>query len=176
MGVQGWRKVQKMSNKIVFDTKIGAFLVVEEDGAVCEVRIGGRRLFSDETLECLDFEETALLRQAKRELIEYAEGKRIHFDLPLTVRGTEFQKKVWDALCTIPYGETKTYRQIAEQVGSPRGYRAVGMANHRNPIGVIIPCHRVVGSDGTLTGYAEGLDKKRALLELEQRGLERQNY
>lgn len=154
---------------IVFDTKAGRFTVVEEDGAVCQVLIGGPEGLTDQEKEQVVYKDTALLTRAKQQLTEYAQGERKNFDLPLAARGTEFQKKVWDALCTIPYGEVRTYKQIACQVGNEKACRAVGMANHNNPIGVVVPCHRVVGSDGSLTGYAGGLDKKKMLLELEQR-------
>jgi methylated-DNA-[protein]-cysteine S-methyltransferase len=110
-----------------------------------------------------------LLRRAARELSEYFQGLRREFDLPLAPAGTPFQQKVWAALRDIPFGETRSYRQIAAAVGNPAACRAVGMANSRNPIAVIIPCHRVIGADGSLTGYAGGLDKKRHLLALEQK-------
>lgn len=160
-----------MKYGIVFATKLGSFTVVEEDGAVCLVNIGGAEELSDQEKEQVVFKDTALLKRARQQLMEYAEGKRKNFDLPLAARGTTFQKKVWDALRTIPYGEVRTYKQIAQQVGNVKACRAVGMANHNNPIGVVVPCHRVVGSDGSLTGYAGGLDKKKMLLELEQRYL-----
>lgn len=101
------------------------------------------------------------------ELDEYFEGKRREFTVPLDLHGTEFQKKCWQALLRIPYGKTRTYAQIAKTVGCPRGFRAVGMANHDNPVPIIVPCHRVLASDGTLGGYGGGLDVKRKLLELE---------
>ena len=104
---------------------------------------------------------------ARRELREYFAGKRRIFDVTLDLHGTEFQKKCWRALLKIPYGETRTYAQIAKAVGNPRGFRAVGMANHDNPVPIIVPCHRVLASDGTLGGYGGGLDMKRKLLELE---------
>lgn len=157
-----------MKYGIAVDTKVGRFIVIEEDGAVCEVHIDGGERFYEEELEGVTYKETKLLERAKQELVEYAEGRRKSFDLPLAAKGTEFQKKVWDALRSIPYGETRTYKQIAEQVGNPKGCRAVGMANNKNPIGIIVPCHRVIGSDGSLTGYAGGVDIKRRLLELEQ--------
>lgn len=113
--------------------------------------------------------ENALLRQARRQLLEYFAGDRCVFDLPLAFCGTPFQQRVWWALCTIPYGETRTYGQIAEQVGCRGGARAVGMANHRNPVGIVVPCHRVIGADGGLVGYAGGLGPKAFLLQLEQR-------
>lgn len=112
---------------------------------------------------------TPLLRQTVRELEEYFAGTRRDFTLPLSPAGTPFQQTVWTALRTIPYGQTRTYKQIAVQIGCPTACRAVGMANNRNPIAVVVPCHRVVGSSGTLTGYAGGLDVKEHLLELEKR-------
>ena len=100
------------------------------------------------------------------------QGKRKEFDLPLSLHGTKFQIEDWKALQTIPYGETRSYQQIAEQLGNPKACRAVGMANHRNPIAVIIPCHRVIGKNGSLTGYAEGVEIKQALLELEHQHIQ----
>ena len=102
-----------------------------------------------------------------RELKEYFAGKRREFTFPLDLRGTDFQVKCWRALLDIPYGETRTYADIARAVGQPRGFRAVGLANNRNPIAIVVPCHRVIASDGTLCGYGGGLDVKRRLLELE---------
>ena len=101
------------------------------------------------------------------ELEEYFAGKRREFTFPLDLRGTEFQKACWRALLAIPYGETRTYADIARAVGKPNAFRAVGMANNRNPIAIVVPCHRVIASDGTLCGYGGGLDVKRKLLELE---------
>lgn len=113
--------------------------------------------------------DTPLLRQAERELEEYFAGRRRSFTLPLAPAGTAFQRAVWEALREIPYGQTCSYQQIARRIGRPAACRAVGMANHRNPIPILIPCHRVVGADGSLTGYAGGLAVKSRLLELEQR-------
>ena len=107
-------------------------------------------------------------REAEAQLRAYFAGERRNFDLPLRPEGTDFQKAVWQALRTIPYGETRSYGQIAAGIGRPRACRAVGMANHRNPISILIPCHRVVGSDGCLTGYGGGLERKAALLALER--------
>ena len=112
-------------------------------------------------------EENGLNREVIRQLKEYFAGKRREFSLPLSPAGTEFQKKVWSALQEIPYGETRTYKEIAGRCGNEKACRAVGMANHVNPIGIVIPCHRVVGSSGKMVGYAGGLDKKQYLLELE---------
>ena len=112
--------------------------------------------------------ETPMLRRAREELLEYLDGRRRDFDLPLSPRGTPFQTSCWRALLDIPYGETRTYGQLAAAIGRPRAVRAVGQANHRNPIPILIPCHRVVGADGTLTGYGGGLELKAALLRLER--------
>lgn len=102
-----------------------------------------------------------------RQLEEYFSGRRRTFSVPLDLRGTEFQLRCWHALLEIPYGETRTYREIARAIGHPQAFRAVGLANNRNPIAIIVPCHRVIASDGTLCGYGGGLDLKRKLLELE---------
>lgn len=101
------------------------------------------------------------------QLREYFRGERTDFDLPLDPQGTAFQRQVWAALCEIPYGRTWSYKELAEHIGRPTATRAVGLANGKNPIGIIVPCHRVIGSDGSLTGYGGGLDRKRSLLELE---------
>jgi methylated-DNA-[protein]-cysteine S-methyltransferase len=102
------------------------------------------------------------------QLEAYFDGSLTEFDVDLQLDGTEFQRQVWDALRTIPYGETRSYGEIAAQIGSPGASRAVGLANGRNPIGIIVPCHRVVGSTGSLTGYGGGIDRKRTLLNLEK--------
>lgn len=101
------------------------------------------------------------------QLEAYFDGSLTDFDVDLQLTGTDFQRRVWDALRTIPYGETRSYGEIATQIGSPGASRAVGLANGRNPVGIIVPCHRVIGSTGGLTGYGGGLDRKRALLALE---------
>lgn len=114
------------------------------------------------------FEESAsAMRDWVRELEEYFAGTRREFSFPLDLRGTDFQLACWQALLAIPYGETRSYRDIARAVGRPQGFRAVGMANNRNPIAIVVPCHRVIASDGTLCGYGGGLDVKRRLLGLE---------
>jgi len=111
--------------------------------------------------------DNPLLQQAAQQLEEYFAGCRDRFDLELDFVGTEFQKKVWAALLTIPFGETRTYSQIAEQIGNPTAVRAVGAANGRNPISIVAPCHRVIGASGKLTGFAGGLEAKERLLVLE---------
>jgi len=110
-----------------------------------------------------------LLELAARELQEYLEGRRMEFDIPLAPDGTDFQRQVWAELRKIPYGETVSYGEIAARTGRPKAARAVGMANHRNPIPILIPCHRVVGAGGALVGYGGGLSIKKKLLELEKR-------
>lgn len=111
--------------------------------------------------------EPSALTDAINQLEEYFEGNRHTFELSLYLCGTPFQLKVWDALQEIPYGETKTYKEVAQMIGKPKAVRAVGTANNRNPIPIIIPCHRVIGSNGTLVGYGGGIDKKEHLLEVE---------
>ncbi len=114
------------------------------------------------------FEECpAAMRPYVEELEEYFLGLRRNFGFPLDLRGTEFQRACWRALLAIPYGETRTYADIAREVGKPKAFRAVGMANNRNPVAIVVPCHRVIASDGSLCGYGGGLDIKRKLLELE---------
>ena len=140
------------------DTPFGPMSLVEDRGVLIRFCWGG-----DGT------DESPLLLDAERQLQEYFRGKRKTFELPLSPTGTAFQKAVWSALMEIPYGETRSYAEIAARIGNPRACRAVGMANHRNPLPVFIPCHRVIASDGNLAGYAGGLSIKVALLALESR-------
>jgi methylated-DNA-[protein]-cysteine S-methyltransferase len=111
--------------------------------------------------------DSPVLQETKRQLKEYFAGTRNRFELELDFAGTDFQKKVWQALLTIPFGETRSYSQIAAQIGNPKAVRAVGAANGRNPISIVAPCHRVIGASGGLTGFAGGLEAKQYLLELE---------
>ena len=142
-----------------YKTELGSVTFAEEDGAL--LAISTHRSFDG---VC---QETALIKEAYQQLCEYLKGERKTFRLPLNPQGTDFQKRVWKALCDIPYGETRSYKQIAEAIGNPKAVRAVGMANNRNPLLIVVPCHRVIGSDGKLVGYAAGLDKKAFLLRLE---------
>ncbi len=112
--------------------------------------------------------ETPLLARGRAELLEYFQGKRRVFDLPLAPQGTSFQRRVWSALAEIPYGTVISYKELARRVDRPKGFQAVGQANGRNPLPIFLPCHRVVGADGSLTGYAGGLELKQFLLELER--------
>ncbi|MDY9921324.1 MAG: methylated-DNA--[protein]-cysteine S-methyltransferase [Synergistota bacterium] len=113
--------------------------------------------------------ETPLHKKAAEQLRGYFEGTRKVFDLPLAPKGTDFQRRCWEALLQVPYGETRSYGDIARAAGSPKGFRAVGMANNRNPVAIIIPCHRIIGSDGKLVGYGGGIDIKAFLLDLERK-------
>lgn len=113
--------------------------------------------------------DDGVLAEAARQLAEYFDGGRTEFDLPLAMDGTAFQQRVWEALRDIPYGETISYGQLADRIGQPSASRAVGLANGRNPIGIIVPCHRVIGANGSLTGYGGGIERKRYLLAHEQR-------
>lgn len=144
-----------------YNSPIGELYLVEEDNYLIEIN------FSP-IVEDITEMETKLLTECKKELDEYFKGERREFTIPLKLYGTDFQKKVWNALIDIPYGETRSYKEIAINLGNPKGCRAVGMANNRNPIPIIIPCHRVIGADKKLVGYGGGIEKKIYLLELEK--------
>jgi len=138
--------------------------IIEKDGAICNV------FFKMEKIpDGFKKAETPLIKKAASQLDEYFKGKRKVFDLPLSLNGTDFQIDVWKALQKIPFGETRSYGEIARVIRRPKAVRAVGMANNRNPIVIIVPCHRVIGHDGSLTGYGGGLELKQKLLELEQK-------
>ena len=143
---------------------IGPYLLEETDECLTRIWLGDRISLVPESR---DFKETALLKEAKAQLEAYFAGKLKDFSLPIAPAGTDFQLKVWEVLLTIPYGETITYGQLAERVGNATASRAVGMANSRNPLPIIIPCHRVIGANRKLTGYTGGLDIKIKLLNLE---------
>ena len=123
--------------------------------------------------DLIEQDDHSVLIQAERQLSEYFTGRRKSFSVVLDMRGTDFQRSVWEALLAIPFGETRTYGQLAKQLRNPQASRAVGAANGRNPISIIVPCHRVIGSSGKLTGFAGGLDAKERLLNLEQEQLHR---
>jgi methylated-DNA-[protein]-cysteine S-methyltransferase len=120
--------------------------------------------------ELIEDDQHPILLKAERQLGEYFAGKRKEFEVPLDMRGTSFQKNVWEALLAIPFGETRSYGQLAKQLGNPNATRAVGAANGRNPLSIIVPCHRVIGSTGKLTGFGGGLETKAHLLNLEEKG------
>lgn len=155
-----------MKHVYFYDTPVGLLRIMDNDSAIIEIT------FSTEAPRKAEEEETPLIAAAAAQLAEYFEGKRREFDFPTEAGGTEFQRRVWQELCRIPYGQTRTYKQIAEAIGCPKGFRAIGMANNRNPIAVVVPCHRVVGSGGKLVGYAGGLDIKEKLLHLEEAFIE----
>lgn len=152
-----------MKHIYFYETSLGEIAVADNGEAVTHVHFGRRNNIKNSVEE-----ETELTKRAAAEIDEYLKGLRKTFDVALAPAGTEFQQQVWQALLSIPYGQTRSYREIAEAVGRPRAYRAVGMANNRNPIAVIIPCHRVIGAQGKLIGYAGGLKVKEMLLNLER--------
>jgi methylated-DNA-[protein]-cysteine S-methyltransferase len=143
------------------ESPIGEILLTAEDGALT------RLYMSPFHLDGAWVHDPAALAGPSRQLAEYFAGGRTEFELELRPAGTAFQRAVWDLLLAIPYGETTTYGALAHALGDPRKVRAVGLANGRNPISIVVPCHRVIGADGSLTGYGGGLERKRILLELE---------
>lgn len=145
----------------LYHSPVGLLVLGEEDGFLTRVS------FQKEIKTPYRIEMTPLLAEAEKQLREYFKGERDTFDLPLHPMGTEFQKRVWQALEEIPYGKTASYGEVAKAANNPKGARAVGMANNKNPISIIIPCHRVIGSNGHLVGYGGGLEKKVFLLSLE---------
>lgn len=149
-----------------YDFRFGNYSIVEEDGTIVEIfKSDSRDIDGDDFIES----ERELIKRTYIELEKYLEGTRKSFTIPINPKGTDFQKLVWDELLKIPYGETRSYKDIALSIGRDKAFRAVGNANNKNPIAIIIPCHRVVGSDGKLTGYAYGLEMKGQLLELERK-------
>lgn len=149
-----------MKKGFYYQTPIGSIGIVEENEAIIEISFGKIHT------EC-QLEETYLIKKTKQQLQEYIEGERKYFNIPIRYKGTPFEEKVWNALMKVPYGETRTYQEIAKQIGNPKACRAVGMANHRNKIAILIPCHRVIGKNKKLVGYARGIEKKKKLLEIE---------
>lgn len=160
-------------------THLGKFVMASNEKVIIKLSLPGEReaefMAELERLcgkSCIVDEDMSGLRnpineRLKQELLEYLYGMRKNFTIPLDLNGTPFQKRVWNELLKIPYGKVKSYGQIAEELGKPKAARAVGMANNRNPVPILVPCHRVVGSDGSLVGYGGGLELKKFLLELE---------
>ena len=148
-----------MDNSLCWLSPVGPLTLRSQNGFITEISF----------TESSGSEETPLLQAARRQLEEYFAGKRKVFALPLAPGGTPFQQKIWQQLQKIPYGETRNYKELAAMAGNAKACRAAGMANHNNPIVIIIPCHRVIGADGSLTGYGGGLAIKQYLLELEQK-------
>lgn len=156
-----------MSYTTTMDSPLGPLVLVSDGRALTAILFGDR---SDAKRVCgptVVKDDAEPFAQARRELAEYFSGRRREFEVPLAPHGTMFQTRVWEALRRIPHGTTTTYGEVARQIGAPAAVRAVGAANGRNPLAIVVPCHRVVGSDGTLTGYAGGLERKQALLEIE---------
>lgn len=147
-------------------TPIGIITIKEKNNKIIELQLNSNLV--QPLKENEQIKETPLLVEAEKQLIEYFNKTRTKFDLPLAPQGTDFMKRVWKELIQIPYGETRTYKQIAQKIGNEKASRAVGMANNKNPIPIIIPCHRVIGANNKLVGYALGLDKKEFLLDLEK--------
>lgn len=148
------------------DSPVGDLSLVASDRALVAL-VWRREAHRGAFHNAMEQRDHEVLRETTRQLREYFSGKRRQFDIELDFRGTDFQRSVWSTLLTIPYGETRTYGQIAEQIGNPTAVRAVGAANGRNPISIIAPCHRVIGMNGDLTGFGGGLDAKAFLLTLE---------
>ena len=152
-----------MRKRKTIQSPLGSLSLVEEDGALVQLSFDGYTVLESEEVD------SPLLREAERQLASYFAGQLQVFSLPLCTRGTPFQERVWCALQRIPYGETRTYGELAAMIGQPTAARAVGGANHRNPLAIIIPCHRVVAAHGGLGGYGGGLDKNQWLLALEEK-------
>ena len=151
------------------DTHIGCVGLAEENHFLTHLFFAPHKQHNKKAPDNAVEQWTPLLRKVADELKEYLAGKRQVFDIPLKLIGTDFQMSVWNSLQTIPYGETRSYKKIAEQIGNSKACRAVGTANHWNPVAIIVPCHRVIGADGSLTGFGGGLALKKHLLELESR-------
>jgi len=149
-----------------YDGPQGRMLLVANDEGLCGVYFDGQK-YLPPVESGWRRDANAAVQQAKRELAEYFGGERKRFETALAPEGTDFQRSVWKAISTVAFGETITYGELARRAGSAGSARAAGAATGRNPIGIIVPCHRIVGSDGSLTGYAGGIERKRALLALE---------
>ena len=150
-----------MSNLFFYETDLGIIGITYNNNAITEVFYSKSKINDH-------LKETPLIRECFNQLKEYFQGTRREFTIPIEAEGSEFQKKVWKALLDIPYGQTRTYKEIAIAIGNEKACRAVGMANNRNPISIIIPCHRVIGANGKLVGYGGGLDIKEKLLNIEK--------
>jgi len=157
-----------MNYAAAYDSPLGPMILVASDEALVGLYFTGQKYVPDQSRWHAD-PGLPVIRTAVTELDEYFAGTRETFDVPIAPAGTAFQRAVWDAISRVPYGETITYGELARRVGRPGSARAAGAATGQNPVGVIVPCHRIVGAGGTLTGYAGGLDRKRALLTLEMK-------
>ncbi|HEY0636632.1 MAG TPA: methylated-DNA--[protein]-cysteine S-methyltransferase [Pseudonocardiaceae bacterium] len=151
----------------VVDSPVGALTLVARDGVLSGLYLEQQR--HRPPADIFGERVTGGFAAEREQLTAYFDGRLTEFDLPLALAGTEFQRRVWTALCDIPFGETTSYGELAERLGRPTASRAVGLANGKNPISIVVPCHRVVGSGGALTGYGGGLPRKRQLLDHERR-------
>ena len=158
-----------MTKLCYYDSPIGRLRLFENGKGITLIKFASDPMIQPTITEA----NTPLLLEAVKQLTDYFSGRLKEFTLPLDLRGTDFQLRTWNALRDIPYGETRSYKQIAETIGCPKGFRAVGLANNRNPVSIVIPCHRVIGANGSLTGYAGGLDIKERLLAHEKKHLYR---
>lgn len=152
-----------MKHIYYYDSAIGKLGIMQEEQVITRI------FFPDENIpeDAIEL-ETDVIKEAGQQIQEYFAGERKEFTIPLTANGTPFMQSVWNALIDIPYGETRSYKEIAENINNPKAVRAVGMANNRNPLPIVIPCHRVIGANGSLVGYGGGLDIKILLLDLEK--------
>jgi methylated-DNA-[protein]-cysteine S-methyltransferase len=150
-----------------FNSPIGEILLTANDRALTHLALKDQKYFPQQTSEWQAKSDLAVIQQAIAQLDEYFQHQRQTFDLPLEPQGTDFQRQVWQQLCQIPFGQTWSYGELAQAIGQPNASRAVGAANGRNPISIIVPCHRVIASNGKLTGYAGGVDRKQWLLKHE---------
>ncbi len=157
-----------MRTYTVIDSPYGPLTLVATDGVLAGLYMTDQRHRPPE--ESFGTPDDSAFGEAVEQLTAYFAGERTEFDLPLHLDGTGFQRTVWAELLKIPYGETRSYGELAEALGNPAASRAVGLANGKNPIGIIVPCHRVVGANGSLTGYGGGIDRKRRLLDFERQG------
>ena len=148
-----------------YNSPIGCLFIREENEAITNISFDSHSFYTPSN------QLTPLLKKTITQLNEYFQGHRKQFDIPITPNGTPFQQKVWAALLAIPYGKTLSYAELAHRIDNHKAYRAVGQANNKNPIAIIIPCHRVIGKNGSLTGYASGIDIKNKLLKLEKNHL-----
>lgn len=155
-----------MSNYYIYNTSIGKLCFVEVNNKITHIVNSNFNLFKDN--HNFSNVESPLIQKAHIQIAEYLKGSRIKFDLPLNPKGTNFQIRVWKSLLKIPYGETRSYKDIAISIGNEKSSRAVGNANGNNPILIVIPCHRVISSDGSLGGYSSGIQIKKHLLNLER--------
>jgi methylated-DNA-[protein]-cysteine S-methyltransferase len=165
--VEQFGDVEMTTYSTHFDSPVGTLLALAKNDAITTLHMLGAKHEPVQNEAWIDTPTLPVFLQLRQELTEYFASKRRTFSVKLAPEGTDFQKAVWNALTKIPFGHTRTYGQQAAMIGNPRAVRAVGAANGRNPIGIVIPCHRVIGSSGKLTGYAGGLDKKEFLLKLE---------